>query len=253
VTPVERRQAHAPFSRARRAEVGYGRTLRGIADQISRLIHGFDFEDDGATDLLRRVLNSYSLTLRPWAEAVGRRMIEDVAARDARVWFEIGREMGRNLRHEIAFAPTGAAMRAALADQVHLITSLPLESAERVHRITREALFTGRRAADIADEIFATCNIVRHRANTIARTEVARTSTELTSARAQYIGATHFQWLTANDADVRPLHRKLHGKVFEFNNPPVIGDKQERGLPGTIYNCRCTILPIVPSQFLVAA
>jgi SPP1 gp7 family putative phage head morphogenesis protein len=179
-------------------------------------------------------------------------MITDVAARDAKALFEVGREMGRNLRQEIATAPTGAAMTKALADQVYLITSLPREAAERVHKMTTEALSTGRRAADIAGEILETGEVSRNRATLIARTEVSRTASELTAARAQHIDSDGYIWRTVGDADVRPLHRKLNGKFFKWNEPPVTGSQGERSLPGAIYNCRCYPEVVIPERFLAA-
>ena len=247
------RAARERFAKARRAEGWYGRTLRKIAAQIDQMVRGFDFEDPMASSTLESLLERYAETIEPWAQSVGRRMITEVAARDGRAWFEAGQEMGRNLRREIATAPTGAAMTRALADQVWLITSLPREAAQRVHRLTTEALSTGRRAADIAGEILETGGVTRNRATLIARTEVSRTATELTSARAQYIGGDGYIWRTAGDADVRPLHRKLAGKFFKWNEPPVTGESGERSLPGAIYNCRCYPEVVIPERFLMAA
>lgn len=238
-TPTELRRARARFARARRVEIWYGRELRGIAEQIRRIIRGFNFEDASAVDALNRTLSGYSLVLQPWAEAVGRRMVEDVAARDAKAWFETGREIGRHLRREIATAPTGLAMRQSLDSQVGLIMSLPKEAAERVHNLTLEALTSGRRAADIADEILKTADIARHRANTIARTEVSRTATELTKARAEHVGSIGAIWRTSKDADVRKEHRRLEGVYFQWRDPPIAGPKGERYLPGAGPNCRC--------------
>jgi SPP1 gp7 family putative phage head morphogenesis protein len=254
-TPAEIRAARARFARARRVEAWYGRSLRGIAEAIDRLVKGFDFADPLAVSMLEDVLERYAVTLEPWAAAVGRRMIEDVAQRDSKSWFDAGRELGVNLRREIANAPTGDAMRRALAEQVDLIGSLPREAAQHVHELTTEAAYTGRRAADIANEIYGTGEITRNRATLIARTEVSRTATELTKARAEYIQSPGYFWMAVNDADTRPRHRRLHGKFIPWDDPPIAsepGQKEMRYHAGAGPNCRCYPQPVIPPQFLAA-
>jgi SPP1 gp7 family putative phage head morphogenesis protein len=246
---AEFRQARARFARARRAEFGYARLLRGIAFHIDRLVKGFDYEDDDAVSELERVLYDYADAIEPWARSVGRRMIEEVAARDARAWFEAGREINRSLRAEIASAPIGVIFHQALADQVNLIQSLPLDAATRVQTLATNAYIGGKRAVDVVDEIMKTGDIARHRATTIARTEVSRVATELTATRAKYIGSEGAIWRTSKDKDVRKEHRHLEGKYFKWTEPPVAGHNNERYLPGAGPNCRCYPEVIIPDYY----
>ena len=59
------------------------------------------------------------------------------------------------------------------------------------------------------------------------------------------MGFEHFIWNTILDSRERPLHRRLHGRIFRFDEPPVIDERtQQRGLPGETYNCRCSLTPI---------
>jgi SPP1 gp7 family putative phage head morphogenesis protein len=225
-----------------------------IGDFVSGLFPtGTEAVDFEAARRIEEMLNDYGRLLGPWAESVGRRMLEEVSRRDAGAWSELGRELGIGLRREIERASTGLLFQEVLAAQVGLIRSIPLEAADRVHHLATEALVTGARAKEIANEIMNTGEVSQSRANTIARTETSRASSIFSSTRAQYLGSTHFQWMTAGDRDVRPLHKKLDGKVFAWNDPPIIGENGERGLPGTIYNCRCVALPIVPAHFFESA
>ena len=245
------------WRRSRLAESAYARQLRRIARAVGDIVRGVaptgaEAFDPEVEHSILKLLERYAQLLPPWAEHVGQRMIEDVAARDFKTWMDASQEIGVALRHEIETAPTGVAMRAALADQVHLIQSIPKEAAQRVHELTVEARISGRRAESIAEEILATSDVTRSRVNLIARTETARTATELTSARAKHLGCTHFRWLAVMDADTRQRHRKLHGRIFSFDDPPVIGEKGERGLPGSIYNCRCTLEPLLSGDFFLS-
>lgn len=232
------------FIRARKAEEKYARLLRGVARQIGAIVRGFDLFDLDGIPLLRRALDRYAHTLEPWAQSVGARMVAEVAARDEQAWRRVGEEIGRGLRAEIASAPTGAAMRRQLADQVRLITSLPTEAAERVHRLTTEGIAQGWRSDRIAAEVMRTGAVTQARATLIARTEVSRTASALTQARAEYIGSQGYIWRTSRDTDVRPSHREMEGRFIAWDKPPTL-DKLT-GHAGCLPNCRCYAEPVIP-------
>ena len=242
----ERLKARERFSKARVAERSYAAQLKQVARQIGELIKGF--APTGTLEdflQLRNALQRYGEILTPWARRVAAVMLDEVARRDATAWQQYGRTMGRELAKEIRFAPTGETLRRLMSEQVSLITSLPHSAAERVHKLTINGISNGTRAQEVAEEILQTGRVTRSRAMTIARTEVARTTTLLTRARAEYVGSEMFVWRTSLDADVRPSHRRLEGKIFNWSDPPVTELSGERALPGAIWNCRCYPEPIL--------
>lgn len=232
------------FKRAKKLERNYGTRLRQIARHVGHIAAGFDADSLNGTVLMRAALMRYADALEPWARAVGRRMVTEVAAADRESWRKTSATIGRLLHKEIATAPTGNAMQDALTRQVDLITSLPREAAERVHKLTTEGIAQGRRTSDIAAEIARTGEVTRSRADLIARTEVSRTATELTRARAEHIGSTHFIWRARHDDSTRPMHRKLDGQAFRWDDPPEC-DPGHHALPGAIWNCRCYPEPVL--------
>lgn len=237
------------FTRASAAERQYVSQLRKVARVIGGLVDGFDLDDLSAVATLQDALNRYSTILRPWARATAGRMLAEVSRKDTRVWASLARTMGRTLRKEIESAPTGIVLRGLMDEQVALITSLPIDAGRRVHELALRSLSTSERPGVIAKEIERSGEVAASRATLIARTEVGRASTNLTAARAQYVGSTHFVWRSAGDSDVRPLHKELNGKAFRWDEPPVAGERGERSLPGAIYNCRCYPEPILPETF----
>jgi SPP1 gp7 family putative phage head morphogenesis protein len=244
-----RKLARERFLKGRKAETAYQRQLTAVSRQIGALVKGFA-PDGVLRDVhgLRAALHRYAEILQPWARSVTAGMHYNVSKRDAVSWAELGREMGRALRKEIAYAPTGQAMREAMALQVKLITSLPIEAAERVHKLAMEAIVESGRAEEIQKEILKTGQVTIGRAKTIARTEVSRTASLLLESRAKFVGSTHYIWHTVGDADVRPTHRKLNNRVFEWDDPPVTETTGERANPGCIWNCRCYAEPIIPEE-----
>jgi SPP1 gp7 family putative phage head morphogenesis protein len=190
-------------------------------------------------------LKQYAKLIEPWALSVANYMIADVNRRDRNMWKKHAKEMGQAMRIEVDYAPTGALLHERLAEQVHLITSLPLDAAQRVHEMTTEALSTGQRAKEIAAEILRTGEVTEARARLIARTEVARTASLLTQARAEFVGSEGYIWRTAGDSDVRDSHAEMEGKYIRWSKPPKLSDGTVTHA-GQIYNCRCYCEPVLP-------
>lgn len=245
----QRRFTRERFFRSRRTEIKYRRQLTAVANHVGHIVRGL--APNGIVkqpQALQQALRTYSSALVPWANAVVEKMVAEVGQRDLAAWAELGKELGGNLRNEIAKAPTGVEMRVLMDESVHLITSLPLEAAQRVHRLVMEGLVESTRASEIQKEIMRTGAVTVGRAKLIARTEVARSSSTLIEARATYVGSEGYIWRSSGDSDVRPLHKNLNGKFIKWNEPPISGERGERAHAGQIYNCRCYPDPIIPER-----
>lgn len=239
----------AGFDRVRRAERHYGVQLRKIAREVGRIIDGYPPGDPAVEPLIRLALRKYAELITPWAQTTAAAMLVDVSRRDEKVWQKLAENMGAAMRLELRTAPTGAVFRQLQAEQVQLITSLPLEAAQRVHKLTMEGLSDATRASEISAEIMRSGHVCKSRADLIARTEVGRASASITQARAVHVESEGYIWRTAGDSAVRDRHRKLAGKFFRWDEPPVTGENGERSLPGAIYNCRCYPEAVLPDVY----
>lgn len=252
-TPRETRKQRLFFNKVRRGEVAYAVNLRKIAKHIEDIVKAFDPTDKAQIAQLEQALRRYADILTPWARVTAQRMLVDVSRRDEKVWREYIKFLGLSLYDEITKAPTGEVMRQLMHEQVTLITSLPMDAAQRVHELATGALYEGTRANEIAAEIMKTGDVTRSRANLIARTETGRAATTLTQARAEHVGSTHYRWVTSHDYDVRRLHKELDGTIHRWDDPPIAGESKGspvRAHPGCIWNCRCFAYPILPEEKL---
>lgn len=213
---------------------------------MGQLIAGFEPGDIDAFPSLNELLERYAEALRPWATRAAAKMLGDVDARDRESWRKLGNELSAGLRQEILSAPTGATLRELLATQVDLITSIPREAAQRVHELTLKGLEDSTRAREYVEEIKRSGEVAQSRAVLIARTEVSRTASALTQARAQHVGSEGYIWRTAGDGDVRESHNKMRGKFVAWNAPPTL-DKLT-GHAGCLPNCRCYPEPVIPDD-----
>lgn len=240
---LDRKRDRNPV-KTQRIEQRYALQLRKVAQQVGSIISPFTPGDMSQVPTIEQLLKAYSDMLKGWATQTASNMLMDVALRDEQTWQVLAKDLSRGLREEIRNAPTGRVMRQLLADQVDLIQSIPIEAAQRVHRLTLEGLEDSTRFTEIAKEIKRTTEVTESRAVLIARTETARTATTLTQARAQSIGADSYIWRTSGDSTVRSDHKKLNGKIFRWDDPPVADERSgERANPGCIWNCRCFAEP----------
>jgi len=223
----------------------YQRSLTHIARHIGELFGAFPIEDDfSLAPTLRRMLEAYSETLDAWAKSTASKMIMAVDKRDREAWLSNGKEMSRSLQDQIRNGATSETLWKLMSEQVTLIKSLPLEAAQRVHDLTIKGLEDSTRASEIRKMILESGQVTKSRAQLIARTEVARTSSKLTEARAKNIGSTHYIWRTSHDSDVRSAHKAMDGKVIAWAKPPTLPDGSVTHA-GQIYNCRCYPEPII--------
>jgi SPP1 gp7 family putative phage head morphogenesis protein len=247
---TRKRKAKERFAVAERMEKEYLRSLRQLVKQIDQMTKGMvnpkmsEDELKIAQSQLTTMLRSYSETIKPWAKALAEKIVLKIAKTDEKEWVQLGKQLNHSLNKELNDAPTGDLLKNFLAEQVKLITSLPLEAAERVHDMTLKGITTGERADSIAKRILETGDVTEARAKLIARTEVARTASGLTMARSKHIGSTHYYWRTSKDADVRDSHKKMDGKIIEWAAPPEV-EPGKNYHAGMFPNCRCYAEPIL--------
>lgn len=227
------------FKAPKTAEAEYNRQLRSVAKQIAHIIKLYQ---TGATLLpgLTPALALYAEQLMPWAARVAERMLESVGRTNSRHWKAEMKQLGKDLRAD----PNVLVAKGLQAEQVALITSLPLEAGTRAQTLAQQAATGGRRADEIAAEIARSGEVTASRATLIARTEVARANSMITQARAASVGATKYIWRTADDEAVRESHAEMEGVVCDWDDPPTLSDGTTTHA-GQIYNCRCYPEPII--------
>jgi SPP1 gp7 family putative phage head morphogenesis protein len=261
-TDARKRPGRQNPTKTKRPERLYAKSLRQIAEHVGELIAGAADQTAAEIDRhglhareplsplapsLPEMLKAYAEALLPWAKSTARKMLNEVNARDLESWRSLGQAISTQLHHDIVQTPVGERMRSLLSEQVSLIQSLPRQAGERVHQLTLQGLENSTRASEISKEILRTGAVTESRALLIARTEVARTASVLTQARAEHAGSSHYRWRTAGDQDVRAGHKAMEGKICEWAHPPAVNEngKIRYHHPGQFPNCRCWPEPLL--------
>lgn len=239
------RRPKRPPPQTGKIERQYERQLRKIARHVADIIAAFPAGDPAHEPFVRRALEQYADTITGWATMTAQQMLDAVNRMDENAWRARTHEMAHWLRDELRSAPTGELMRARLAEQVSLIRSIPLDAAQRVHDWTLTGIEDATRAKEVAREIQRTNEVSASKATLIARTEVARTASKLTEARAVSVGSEGYIWRTVNDGNVRDSHKDMDSKFVRWDTPPTLSDGTTTHA-GQIYNCRCYADPVIP-------
>lgn len=105
--------------------------------------------------------------------------------------------------------------------------------------------FEGKRAENLVKGIEHDFQVTESKAKFLARQETSLLMSQYREERYKSGGVQKYRWLTSGDSRVRGYHKRLNGKIFTWDNPPVVDATGRRAHPGQDYNCRCVAVPIV--------
>lgn len=143
-------------------------------------------------------------------------------------------------------------VKAAITENVNLIKSIPPQYLDRVAGAVTRSMQSGGSIKMLIEEIRHYGKMTMRRARNIAHDQVHKAFEAINVAEFKRLGITKFRWLhTGGSTHPREYHLHdapagLNGGVFSLDNPPVIDLRTgERGFPGQLPYCRCTMCAVV--------
>lgn len=130
------------------------------------------------------------------------------------------------------------------------------EQTNRMRDVVSRALVKGVNKKSLIEMFVSEWGVTQNKANFLARQETSLFLSKLRRERSLEVGINKYRWSTSQDERVRPAtpaavrsgenHRRLHGKIFEYGNPPIVNVKTgRRAEPGEDFNCRCVAIPVL--------
>lgn len=231
--PIETRykRALAGYFTAQRNEV-LGR-IEAVVPTKARQHKGVEeilFELDDQTNRLREVS-------RPYFE-------EAIQRGGQAVWAEVGASG--------SFSPASPDSRIQIDYQLRQLAGIPERVRVRVEQEIAAGLSADESPAEIAARITGFYQgLSGARAQTIARTEVARAYNETRALAMRQLGVEMSEWLTARDERVRidPFDHQIDGQQRRLGEPFTNGlrfPNDPTGAAGNVINCRCVAIPVKP-------
>lgn len=132
-------------------------------------------------------------------------------------------------------------------DHIALIKSLGERAKERVVDLLRDASQKSTRVETLRGQLQNEFGVGKRRAQLIAQDQILTLSAKLRRSRHERAGITQYKWRTV-DAAARENHKKLDGKIFSYDDPPLGGGTgpDDHGNPGDGIRCRCQDIPVIP-------
>lgn len=139
---------------------------------------------------------------------------------------------------------------AIIAENVSLIRSIPEKYFTEVEGMVYRAVAKGGDRKQLADELVKNFTqregITRRRAEFIARDQVRKATSALSSVRQQAAGITHGEWIhSAGQANPRHSHVKAGAERKEFELAKGCYLDGQWIMPGELPNCSCSWRPII--------
>lgn len=119
------------------------------------------------------------------------------------------------------------------------------ESIIRLRKRIQKNAFEGYRASSFVKEIERDFQVSHAKAKFLARQETSLLMSQFREERYMSIGVQKYRWSTSGDQRVRPYHKRLNGKIFTWDNPPIVDEYGHRAHPGQDFGCRCIAIPII--------
>lgn len=243
------KRSELKFKPSSTAETQFARALRKVGRVSGHLVEahveGHKLRNDPE---LQAALKAYSRLIDPWARKQAAKMLDRVSKNNRKQMRKQSEQIGTLLKLNVAQSEVGKTAAQLLQEHVEEIKSIPLKAGLRAQKLSMQAVYEGRRADEVAEELARSGKVSESTAILIARTEVAKAGASINQARAQAVGSHQYRWRNSGDSEVRHSHKRYQGKqldgmVFSWDAPPTLDDGMT-GHPGTFPNCRCYAEPV---------
>jgi len=205
---------------------------------------------DALTQLLVRLSTKYKSLTDIFAKMTAEKMVGSVAAKNRNAFNKLVKEaVGVDMESIIVDEGLNDFLEAQVNKNVSLIKSISDEYFKAIETTVMNGTANGMRWEQIAREIGGIKHIssvngkLQNRIKLIARNETSNINASINKRRQEELGVEKFKWVTADDERVRDSHAKLDGKIFEWDNPPIVDGVPTT--PGRPINCRCVAVAVI--------
>lgn len=154
---------------------------------------------------------------------------------------------GLSMKTTILTGPLLDVTTAAIAENVALIRSIPAQYMTQVQGSVMRSITTGNGMQDLVPALAKHEGVTVRRARNIAIDQTRKAYNTINKGRMEKLGVNQFEWIHSGGGQKpRQHHIDLSGQIYSFDDLPVIDENTgERGIPGQLINCGCTMRPVI--------
>ena len=152
--------------------------------------------------------------------------------------FAVSPELTTRMKHNIA---------EAYSENLKLyIKNFADEEVLKLRQEVEKNMFKGFRREKLVELIKERYGVSQNKAKFLAKQETSLLMASFTKDRYEDSGVKKFEWTRSHSKKPDAFHEKLYGKIFSFDDPPIIDEKTgQRGLPGQRFGCGCGMRAII--------
>lgn len=147
------------------------------------------------------------------------------------------------------FKDTAEEWKKSVAEQ---LSGFPEAAKQYKKEILRECRKKGMTKQETRRELSMKLASQKRQAKARAVASVANLFGDLSRLQQKDAGCKRYKWRTQRDSRVRSCHRALEGKIFSWDNPPMMWRETAHGIvytgercnPGEDWGCRCIAIPV---------
>ncbi|HGO5420112.1 TPA: head morphogenesis protein [Klebsiella oxytoca] len=209
---------------------------------------------NAAAGLLRRLRRTWQGLFDEMTEDATKWMIERVTGSAGtavkRSLEEIGEGVSLNLNMQSAAVKE--VIRAGSYEAANLIKRVPGRYLDDIGDEVMRSISAGRGLADLQPALDSYGVKVRNWTRNVSLDQTRKVYNSVTREGFKSAGIRRWEWVHSGGSnDPREYHLMdapagLNGGIFSFDDPPIIDKRTgERGFPGQLPYCRCTLRPVV--------
>ena len=140
-------------------------------------------------------------------------------------------------------------LTASAAESTALIKSIPQKYLGDLGGSVMRSIVSGNGLADLVPELERHTVAIKNWAKNTALDQTRKVYTHTNIERLKKAGIKQFEWIhSGGGVHPRKLHQEMNGKIYDMDNPPVIGTmygEEVRGFPSDLPNCRCIMVAVL--------
>lgn len=200
--------------------------------------------------LMNSLTNRFTDLFGKASKAMAERMVEEAGKHSAAALGRSLKELsgGLTLKTDtLRSGPIGEIAKAAVAENVSLIKSIPEQYLQKVQGAVMRSITTGNGLQDLQPFLEEQEGMTVRRAKNIALDQTRKAYQSINAGRMKAAGIKRFEWVHSGGGQKpRPDHVAMSGNIYSYDDLPVIDERTgERGIPGQAPNCRCSARPVL--------
>lgn len=198
--------------------------------------------------LMNALMSKFDALFARVAAPIAETMVDQVDRNSETTLKSSLKELSGNMsfKTDVLTGPLNDVLTATVAENVGLIKRVPEKYLNDIQGMVMRSIQTGE--VNLREELGKYNVSVRNWAKNVALDQTRKAYNGINKGRMQALGVKKFEWVHSQGSNKpREYHKNvLNGNVYSFDDLPIIDKRTgEKGIPGQLPYCRCTMRPIM--------